>query len=298
VIPTKDPPRELARVLESVQAQSAAAQRVIIIDQSGSGASGEVTARYAQRAQDAPAKTVFTYVHDQNIRGLTAARNRALALVTEDVVLFLDDDVVLEEDFIRELLQVYTDRPEITGASGIITNYQRPSRPFRLWTSVFARGPFHDERQPVYWKAAHLSHSDPIRARQLGGGLMSFRMNAIAEIPFDERLSGGADGEDVDFCAALGSRATLLIVPKARLAHYHSPIHRTQKHWVWRYAKAQSFLYYKHWNVGLKNRLCFLWLNAGFALATGAAALRRGSLEPWMTFRDALRAGRREYLGE
>jgi hypothetical protein len=192
-IPTKDRPQELARTLESVLAQSAPPKRVVIMDQSATEASREVSARFAENARRIPGGIEFNYVLDRKISGLTAARNRSLRLVEEDVVLFLDDDVYLEKDFNRELRQAYIDNPEAAGIGGVITNYSPPPAGFRWWSAIFARGPFHDERQPLYWRAARGRRGRPVRVRKLGGGLMSFKMKAITA-GAGRTASGDAEG--------------------------------------------------------------------------------------------------------
>jgi hypothetical protein len=57
-----------------------------------------------------------------------------------------------------------------------------------------------------------------------------------------------------------------------------------------RQMRSLYYLYWKNWDQGVKNRLCFAWLNAGVVLLVTLGSLRRGSLEPWR----ALRAGVRE----
>jgi cellulose synthase/poly-beta-1,6-N-acetylglucosamine synthase-like glycosyltransferase len=39
-----------------------------------------------------------------------------------DIVLFLDSDVVLEKNFIEEVLRVFKERPDAIGVAGYITN--------------------------------------------------------------------------------------------------------------------------------------------------------------------------------
>jgi GT2 family glycosyltransferase len=176
------------------------------------------------------------------------------------------------------------------GVSGVVTNYARPPRLSRLWNRVFLRGPFFDDRQPVYWQAERLRNSGPIRVSRLGGGLMSFRADAVRRMRFDDNLRGVSDGEDVDFCAHLGPKALLLITPKARLVHNQSPAGRERSHWLARYARALTYLYRRNWDYGIKYRLCYLWLNVGFVAVASFACLRHTSLEPWRS----LVAGRRE----
>ena len=143
------------------------------------------------------------------------------------------------------------------------------------------RGPFHDERQPIYWRADKLRNYGPIQVRRFGGGLMSFRAHAIRGKWFDKNLYGVSDGEDVDFCARLGPGAKLLIAPGARLAHYHSSSGRLQDHWLRRMVRGNVFLYRKNWKRGVMNRGCYAWLMVGFALVAVYACVSKLSTAPF-----------------
>jgi GT2 family glycosyltransferase len=292
VIPTKNRPEDLRICLQSLFLQTAPPQELIIVDQSSSDDSRVAVESELERCP-ASVRQAFgiRYVHDISIAGLTAARNKALELVTSDVVLFLDDDVKLEPEFLERLRHVYRFDPNITGVSGIVTNYQRPPVAFRLWSASFVLGPFHDDRQPVYWNAVHLKDTHPVQVSRLGGGLMSFRLATIRGFRFDERLRGVADGEDVDFCISLGPDAVLLIAPAARLEHRQSPVERLTDHWLRRGARATHFLYRKHWSKGIKNRFCFIWLNLGYAFVAMVASVRQLSLSPWRALITGVREG-------
>ncbi len=293
VIPTKNRPDDLDITVQTLLAQTVLPQQVIIVDQS-SGDEGQTRVRDRFAALD-PAtrdRISLSYLRDTTLGGLTAARNRALREVHSDIVLFLDDDVELEADFIHEILAAYERCPGATGVSGIITSYSPPPLAFRCWTRVFSRGPFHDDRQPVYWNSRNLASRSLVRVTRLGGGLMSFRMTAIAGCWFDENLTGACPGEDVEFTARLGAGAVLLIAPGARLIHKQTPVQRSGEHWLDRYASTMWYLYLRNWNHGIVNRVWFAWLNVGLTLAATAVAARRMSLAPWRNLRQAIAAGR------
>jgi glucosyl-dolichyl phosphate glucuronosyltransferase len=282
IIPTKDRPVDLERTVRSVLQQTVLPQQLIIVDQS---ADGESRLR-VQVLFDAVRTSVrdhlkLCYEMDPLIPGLAVARNRAMKLAEGDVWLFLDDDVILEPNFLKELLSVYSQRPHAGGVSGIVTNYRRPPWFPRLWRALFLRGPFRDERQTLYWRANRLRNAEPIRVDRLGGGLMSFRADVIRGYRFDDRLRGVSDGEDVDFCVRLKPDTILMIAPRARLEHKQSPSGRLQVHHLHRDVRSQYYLYRKNWRRGTKNRLYFAWLNVGLALQATLGSVRRGSLEPW-----------------
>lgn len=281
VIPTKNRSDDLCNTMQSLLQQRRLPEQVIVIDQSTSKGAPE---RNAAICGEAGMVANVVYVHDDSLRGLTQARNSSLKLVSADVVLFLDDDITLEPDFTEEILAVYRGRPEVSGVSGVITNYARPSWRVRLWDRLFRRGPFHDPRQEAYWQAGESRLSAPVTVDRLGGGLMSFRRDVLSKVHFDERMEGVCDGEDIDFCMQLGERSRLLIAPRARLKHNQSPAGRLHGHWLHRDVRAAYFLYIKNWRRGVKNRACFAWLNFGFILIATAGSFRRFSLEPWRAY--------------
>jgi len=288
IIPTKNRASDLAIVVRSLLGQTVLPAQVVIVDQSSDDSGFE---RVKTKFADAPGVRL-DYIRDTSINGAAAARNRAMENATGDVLLFLDDDVVLEPEFIERLLEVYSNYPEAEGVSGIITNYRPSPRLLRLWTAIFARGPFHDERQPVYWAAEQLRDHEPIPVRQFTGALMSFRASAIREMRFDPNLTGGSLAEDTDFCWRLPAGAPLLIAPRARLVHNRSPQGRARDHWLRAHAQASYYLYERNLNYGIRNRIFFAWLKFGYAIALGATCAKRGSLEGWRALRVGRSAGR------
>ena len=279
VIPTLNRPNDLSTTVHSVLAQTVIPVQLIIVDQSHD----DESRRRIHSILDVASKSgqpfpELLYIHDPAISGASAARNRAFPFIRSAITLFLDDDVILDPTFITAMRDAYIHHPGVMGVSGIITNYTPPSLAVRLWRRVFACGPFHDDRQPVYWRAARLRA--PVRVTRFGAGLMSFWTAAIRSVRFDDNLSGACDGEDVDFCAHLGPRAHLLITPQARLIHQKSPVARVREYWLFREACTAWYLYRRNWDFGLRNRVCFLWLNVGYLLVAILIAARRRSMEP------------------
>jgi len=224
------------------------------------------------------------HIWDSNIPGGAVARNRAMEIADGDIWVFLDDDVYLESDFLEQIVAVYLRHPQVSGVSGMITNYCRPSWTSRCWSWVFARGPFHDERQPIYWQTDALRYAEPIPVNKFTGACMSFLAELIRKHRFDENLRGLSVGEDIDFCLRLKPGKILVIAPRARLIHKQSPLERSRKHWLKREVQAAFYLYTRNWNKGVKNKLFFTWLIVGYAFLATIASLRRRSVEPWRAF--------------
>ena len=252
-----------------------------------------MAALFRQLPPEVQTTVELSYVQDASLSGLTAARNRALSVVKAEIILFLDDDVVLEPDFIQQIIAVFRDYPKATGVSGVVTNYSPPSTASRWWSSCFILIPFRDDRQPIYWNANRLRGARPLQVTRLGGGLMAFRTQSISGISFDENLRGSCPGEDVEFCARLRPGAVLLITANARLAHYHSPLERSAEHWLSKHARTMGYLYHRNWRYGIRNRFSFVWLNAGYILVAALATIRRASLGQWRDLAKATRESRK-----
>jgi GT2 family glycosyltransferase len=291
IIPTKNRSRDLSDTLRTILTQTVLPHEIIIVDQGGRNERQKLLADiFGSSPEDTRAK--LKYLWDPTLPGLTTARNIGMAAASGDVILFLDDDVLLERNFLAELNRVYEVHTEAVGVSGVVTNYPPPALSYRIWDSIFMRGPLHDDRQPVYWAASVGKSRKPIRVSRLGGGLMSFRTDAIRSLRFDENLRGVSDGEDVDFCLRLGDKAFLFMAPAARLIHNQSPSGRERGHWLRRHARGTAYLYRRNWSRGFHNRACIAWLNIGYALVAAIASIGRLSLQPWR----ALLSGRREGL--
>jgi GT2 family glycosyltransferase len=291
IIPTKNRPDDLRLTVRTLLEQILLPSQVIIVDQSEDEKSKQATEEeFARAKQAAKAVPELRYVHDSNIRGVSAARNRGIAEAQGTIWLFLDDDVLMERDFTRELLQVYSSHGDVDGVSGIITNYLPLPLLYRIWLSIFARGPFQEKRLPLYWKASELPSDKLYTVIGFTGALMSFRAEAARNATFDIRVR---DGEDVDYCLSMGKGRKFVVAPRVQLKHMRSPTGRVTESWVGKFAASQSFLYHKHWRDSLKSRICYGWLILGLLVAAGISAIRRFSLAPIQDGLNGLKMGQR-----
>lgn len=279
MIPTKNRPEDLRRTLDSLAMQTSRPDEIIVVDQSASSSLNNC---------DVPLDV--TYIHDPSISGLTEARNVAMDRATGDIWLFLDDDVILEPQYLEELVRVYS--PTVDGVSGMITNYTLPPLSRRLFENVFMTGSFHDDRQAIYWAAERLQFQSPQRVRQFTGAVMSFRAAAIRTLRFDTNLKGGCLAEDIDFCARLRPGAVLLIAPKARLFHKRSDIGRPTTHWLDAHAQSSTYMRLRNWHRSWKDDLCFAWLQIGYAMMASIGAIKRRSLDPFRAWAHGAARGR------
>jgi len=105
LIATKDRADDLRECLTSVLSQDPPPSEVIIVDQSRRPQHEAVTTLFSG------SRVRLRYDYAPALPGLTHARNRALDQATSSVVLFLDDDVVLNPGYLRAMLSVFDDDP-------------------------------------------------------------------------------------------------------------------------------------------------------------------------------------------
>lgn len=223
VIPTRNRPRDLECAVASVLAQSRQPEELLIIDQSpGEESKERVRALLAAH----PSSISVDYVHDPSIPGLIAAKQVAVARARGDIVCFLEDDVVLEPEYLGAIERGFMQRPDMVGSCGVVTNLP-PLAPFyfRLF-HFFHRGIFHDPRVGVTGVVRGSGHA-LVPSRYLSGGLSAYRREVFAAVPFDVK-NGFFALEDIEFSTRVarifGDR--LYINPDARLEHRMSPANR------------------------------------------------------------------------
>src|SRR5437660_5088005 len=156
IIPTKNRADDLRRTLDSLIIQTRRPDEIIVVDQGSSP---------ALNSSDFPIP--LTYVHAAYVSGAAVARNVAMDLASGDIWVFLDDDVILEPEYVQELMRAYL--PEVTGVSRSFTNSTIPPLPRRLFETVFVKGAFHDDRQRIYWHADDLQRHGLQQVKQFTG---------------------------------------------------------------------------------------------------------------------------------
>lgn len=116
IIPTHNPEHaRLQRVLGALKAQTLAsdAWEVVLVDNGSEPPLDAGAFTHAVMAN-------LRLVHEPQL-GLTAARCRGIIESRGDIVVFVDDDNVLNADFLREVTRIFSAHPEVGAIGGKIT---------------------------------------------------------------------------------------------------------------------------------------------------------------------------------
>jgi GT2 family glycosyltransferase len=295
IVPTKNRPALLGIAVRTLLAQSVPVDELIVVDQSDCDAGRRlVTALVAELP--AARRPRLDYVLEPTINGAAAARNAGLDRASGDILLCCDDDVVADPHVVECLLAHYRAAPECAGLAPVITNYPMPNRLRRLYRWLFERGPFRDERQPVYWNWQRYTEPTRVPVRMFTGAMMSFRRAALGGLRHDRRYRGASVGEDIDLCWAVGRRGgRLAIVTDARIVHDRAPrpAIRPEEAQI----AAWGFLYDKHLPKTLTTRLAFGWYVLGVFSGAVLGAVRDRTSAPLASALAGVRAWRTDYAG-
>jgi len=247
-------------------------------------------------------------------RGLASQRNDAVKYAKGEIILFIDDDVWLEEKFLENLIKVYKEdkEKEIGGAEGLIfspkTNndglLSKFSRIFLNIYSLIFLLPREASRNKVLLSGRYTSYpvtpyqknenSDLITGKVdkdlqwLSGCCMSYRREIFDQynLEFDERFErfgGYAYMEDGDFSYRVYKDLGLKLVRvrTARCVHYHTPGGRGDLRLNYASRVFNHFLFWeKNIDFSLASLLAFLWSQFGFLIQTVARCILSRSLSP------------------
>lgn len=192
---TRRRPAMLARCLEYLARRAGAAfeppHQILVVDNThGDPDTEAVAAAFRVR-----------YVREP-VRGVSAARNRAVQEVTTELVAFVDDDVVIDEGWWEGLVRAYSQWPHAGGYGGPVFPWNLDGRPQILFAQ---RGGLGQSCQRVLWKPASPAYpwTWPCGEACFGAGANStFRRDALMAVGgFDYALGTGTEswgGEDLE----------------------------------------------------------------------------------------------------
>jgi len=230
IICTKDRLLDLEDCIKSITRQTVLPSEVIIVDASEDKISAE-NEKNSKAILGDKIKLIF-------LRGepsTTRQRNIGIDHASGDIVFFLDDDVILEPDYHRKILEVYELKKDenIGGVMGSFNNYHKTK-----WIEICFRRLFLMQRNEVSGRRGRTQLSfNPIgifkpktliRVEYMPGCICSYYRKVVEEFRFDEALDKYALSEDWDLSYRVSRKYILYQTPDATLFHKMSPVNRLE----------------------------------------------------------------------
>lgn len=245
-------PQPLLQLLQSVREQTVYPDEVLIID----GSKNHETELVLKENHFA---NLSYFLVPPTHRGLTKQRNYGIERVGNDVevVCFLDDDTVLESDYLKQLLSTYQIYPEALGVGGYIINetecewvgydYQakigeyffdgwkrKDGVRFLLRKRLGLDSDCPPGFSPLFSHGRSVGFLPPsgkiYEVEQLMGGVSSFRTKVFRKLQFSSYFEGYGLYEDTDFTLRVAKTGKLYVNTAAKLSHFHNPSGRPNQY--------------------------------------------------------------------
>lgn len=274
LVPTKDRPAKLRKLLDSFTAQSLPVGRIVVID--GGESVRDVVAEFQDRL---PVEH-----HICQPPGQIRQRNLGIALLDEHtpLVASLDDDIVLERDAVARMIEFWNRaEPETAAVSfNIVNTPGEPRSRFKELLGLSAPEPGRVLRSGA--TTSNCSVPNDVRVQWLCGGATVWKLDVLREHPHREISGRWAIAEDLIFSYPIGRQCPLYVCAGARVVHEHvfdyatkslPRFHgRTRTLWLFYFVEANRDL----------SRAAYLWWMALTTLgriAVGIATLNAEQLQ-------------------
>jgi GT2 family glycosyltransferase len=270
IIPTYKREVELPKCLNSIVEQQELPAEVVLIDDDQ--ISENNLSKYRQLLNKSGVGLNYHKKdHSKETKGSSASRNIGISLAKSEIVFILDDDLILEPDFFKNIMDVWRDKKQenLLGVGGIITNNRKKSPMEKFYNRIFGL------TAEFKWdinNACFQSWDDDITNQEKGfyvhGGVCSYDKNKAEELGFTV-FSGGREAlEDVDFCLRAKNRNYFFIIePKAKVFHDHQSAGKEDKFLsAQKESRNRKMIFKKNCPQSLGNRIHFIWSNTGWIL--------------------------------
>ena len=268
-------PAALARLLQSLAPQLVPGLHELFVAENGGAAPALIDT----------AGLELTHLHDPRL-GKCRIQNRAIALASGEVDVFLDDDVVAAPGYVSAVQRFFDDYPQFAAMKGRVAAAQDPVTVAGVMAS--------------YLDLPLVDHGDKVlEVRGVIGANMAYRASALRLVgPFDERLGPGAAGheEETEMSQRL-RRAGFRVgyAPDALVWHEVDPARAVRARFI-RIARERGYcrtLHERHSPTAVALQVAIAALRLGVARTFKASAVRIAREERRLAVAQGMRDGLR-----
>jgi len=271
IVPTKDRPRELRRMLRSLGGQTRLPDQVVVVD----GSSTALTEAFF-RESGLPVEHLCVLPPSASRQ-----RNRGLAAVPSEfgLVGFVDDDVVFEPGSVEAMMDFWAQAgADVGGAAFNMVNH--PSLDFGRWkrTRLVERLGLYSRKRGAVAASGFQSLvgcvAETVFVDWLSTGAVVWRRRVFDRHRFDEWFGGYSYLEDLDFSYRVGKEYRLAVVAPARYRHLQASEGRGRDYAFGR-REAFNRMHFVAKHPELSRSACLLALAVRFGLSL-SGVIRNG----------------------
>ena len=293
IVCTRDRPNDLEELLSTILKQSYPPSEVIILDDSPASSAKQIAQSFSSKFQLIRCQLKYAKSTGD---GLPAARNLGIKLFKGDAILFIDDDVLLDQNILNTLATFLRDshnaigvQPKILPIKEEISNRMLAKLENAIYKALMLN--YHEENKlKVRRSGASIlpnSLTKAITVQRLSGCCCCYKREVFHEFCFDTNLKRWGFMEDLDFSYRLYKKysQSLYAVPSTKIIHKASKearlpnraiIYMTTIYWF--------YVFFKDiFESSVLNLIAFLWALTGNAVACvgGLIIKRKPKLEWW-----------------
>jgi GT2 family glycosyltransferase len=223
VICTRSRPNDLIRCVSSIAKQSLPmlSMEIVLMDD------GELTiSQFLEISQLIELTSIDLRYHKKLQPGLLISRMESLAVTSYELLLFLDDDVELDANYLLHLVQTYQDHEDVSGIGGRDRLIQRASLVWRLYGRLFLYSSGVSGKLSASGYGGSMSDWSGMKYNFctdfLLGCNMSFRKSALNGLEAVDWLQSYSLGEDLYLSYIAKQTGKLLVCPQLTVKHHQS----------------------------------------------------------------------------
>jgi len=270
VIPTYNRPKELNRCLDSIIVQTKPPEEVLIID---NGTITDSKNLVEGRKKEFEKKgIILKYIKNERENSVTVAQNIGIKNSTHEIISFLDDDLTLDENYYKEIIEVYKKIPNALGVEG--HNQGAKERNViidikKAFNKLFYVEPIDDKDKCRLLPSLGVTYpsfpNEVINCEWLSGAT-TYKKVVLEEIKPDENLKKYSWNQDPDLSYRVFKKYpnSLFLTPRAKYWHEKAREGRIPTRELIYMAEVYDlYLFYKDIDQNLKNKLIYLWSRIG-----------------------------------
>lgn len=290
IIPTKNRIEDIKKCLKSISAQTRLPDELVVVDSSDTEELKSWLDSFCRSRFLVPLNLNFKYIHAKVC--LTKARNKGLDNSTKDIVIYVDDDVTLNKNCIKEIVRVFDN--DLEKRVGIVFCQEIKSVSKKdpiiinkilhgighIFANLFMLGGFSDKGE---FKAS--GNYTIIRDNSRGNKIIktdtptadiyALRRETCDKFRWDEKLPGGFYGDDIDLAYRVSRKYQSIYNPRAKMIHKPS---RGMSNKYIRAKMRMEFQYYffmKNIPQSLKYKFAFWFSILGLILISAIRVILR-----------------------
>ena len=268
IIPSYYRAVDLSELFDSILYQTITPVEVIVVDDTPNDTIKIVCEEYGLKFEKI--NTCLKYLKNPRERSAAVASNVGVENASGDIILFLDSDVILYEEFIEKILEVFNDNSNALGVQGWYNLNIKYRKIVYYFIQIFGKifSSVYYSKNSCKFNEYPITLSKIINCTWMSSSNMALKRNVFNEFRFDENLTKYSFMEDrlLSHSIFLKHPNSLFITPYARCIHKQSETGRMEdKEFEKHIDRCRKYVLIKLF--GFKGLIIYYWQNIGLFIS-------------------------------